>query len=130
MAGCNSLPTSGPYARDIIDGAATSLVNEPREVVFDYALVDINRTVLDEVVALGPGSFFKSFGTGHGPAPIIRVGVGDVVQVSIFESSAGGLFIPTEGGLRPGNFVTLPPQVVDRSGTITIPFAGQVQAVG
>jgi len=130
LAGCNSLPTSGPYARDIIDGAATSLVNEPREVVFDYALVDINRTVLDEVVALGPGSFFKSFGTGHGPAPIIRVGVGDVVQVSIFESSAGGLFIPTEGGLRPGNFVTLPPQVVDRSGTITIPFAGQVQAVG
>lgn len=130
LAGCNSLPTSGPYSRDIIDGAATSLVNEPREVVFDYALVDINRAVLDEVVAVGPGSFFRSFGRGRGPAPAIRVGVGDVVQVSIFESSAGGLFTSAEGGLRAGNFVTLPPQVVDRSGTITVPFAGQVQAVG
>lgn len=130
FAGCNALPTSGPYSRDIIDGAAVSLVNEPREVVFDYVLVDINRAVLDEVVAVGPGSFFKSFGGGRGPAPAIRVGVGDVVQVSIFESSAGGLFIPVEGGLRAGNFVTLPPQVVDRSGTITVPFAGQVQANG
>lgn len=130
VSGCNALPTSGPYSRDIIDGAAVSLVNEPREVVFDYALVDINRTVLDEVAAVGPGSFFKSFGGGRGPAPAIRVGVGDVVQVSIFESSAGGLFTPTEGGIRPGNFVTLPPQTVDRSGTITVPFAGQVQASG
>ena len=130
VTGCTALPTSGPYSRDIIDGAAASLVNEPREVVFDYVLVDINRAVLDEVAAIGPGSFFKSFGSGRGPAPAIRVGIGDVVQVSIFESSAGGLFTPTEGGIRPGNFVTLPPQVVDRSGTITVPFAGQVQASG
>lgn len=130
FAGCNALPSSGPNSRDIIDGASVSLVNEPREVVLDYVLVDINRLVLDEVAAVGPGSFFKSFGRGRGPAPAIRVGVGDVVQVSIFESSAGGLFIPVEGGLRSGNFVTLPPQVVDRSGTITVPFAGQVQASG
>ena len=33
-----------------------------------------------------------------------------------------------EAGARPGNFVTLPTQEVDRSGTITIPFAGQVTA--
>lgn len=130
LAGCNSLPASGPYARDVIENAATSAVNEPRQVVFDYALVDINRAVLDEAAAVGPGSFFKSFGMGRGPAPAIRVGIGDVVQVSIFESSAGGLFLPAEGGIRPGNFVTLPPQVVDRSGTITVPFAGQVQAAG
>ena len=58
------------------------------------------------------------------------MGVGDVVQVSIFESSSGGLFIPAEAGVRPGNFVTLPVQTVDRSGTITIPFAGDVPAAG
>jgi polysaccharide export outer membrane protein len=61
---------------------------------------------------------------------VIRVGVGDVVQVSIFESSAGGLFIPAEAGSRPGNFVTIPSQTVDRSGTISVPFAGQVPAAG
>ena len=130
LAGCTALPTSGPYSRDIIGGAAVSLVNEPRDVAFDYALIDINRAVLDEVVAVSPGSFFKSFGGGRGPAPVIRVGVGDVVHVSIFESSSGGLFIPAEAGVRPGNFITLPPQTVDRTGTITVPFAGQVQAAG
>jgi polysaccharide biosynthesis/export protein len=67
---------------------------------------------------------------GRGAAPIIRIGVGDVVQVAIFESSSGGLFIPSEAGVRPGNFVSLPPQEVDRNGTITVPYAGQVSVVG
>jgi polysaccharide export outer membrane protein len=54
-----------------------------------------------------------------------------VVQVSIFESTSGGLFIPAEtAGLRPGNFVTLPSQTVDRTGAISVPFAGQVPAAG
>jgi polysaccharide export outer membrane protein len=82
------------------------------------------------VVNIGPDSFFRTFGSDKGPPPVIRIGVGDVVQVSIFESSAGGLFIPAEAGVRPGNFVTLPSQTVDRSGAITVPFAGQVQAAG
>jgi polysaccharide export outer membrane protein len=86
--------------------------------------------VLDHVVDIGPGSFFKSFGSRRRTPGAIRVGVGDVVQVSIFESSAGGLFIPAEAGARPGNFVTFPPQMVDRGGTISVPFAGQVQASG
>jgi polysaccharide export outer membrane protein len=130
IAGCTGLPTSGPYARSIIDGATTSLVAEPGKVVFDYALLDISRAVLDKVVAVGPGSFYKTFGTKRGGPALIRVGVGDVVQVSIFESSAGGLFIPAEAGSRPGNFVTIPSQTVDRSGTISVPFAGQVPAAG
>ncbi len=93
-------------------------------------LLDINRTVLDFAVNVGPESFFRTFGNGKGPAPVIRIGVGDVVQISIFESSAGGLFIPAEAGVRPGNFVTLPSQTVDRSGTISVPFAGQIPAAG
>jgi polysaccharide export outer membrane protein len=130
LAGCTALPTSGPSHRDIADGASASVVSERDTVVFDYVLLDINRPILDNAVHVGPGSFFRSFGTGRGPAPILRVGVGDVVQVSIFESSAGGLFIPAEAGVRPGNFVTLPSQLVDRVGTITVPFAGEVPAAG
>jgi polysaccharide export outer membrane protein len=93
-------------------------------------LVDINKTVLQYQPDVGPGSFFGTFGRTSGPAPVIRVGVGDVVQVSIFESAAGGLFIPSEAGVRPGNFVTLPPQQVDSSGTINVPYAGSIQARG
>src|SRR5262249_18311194 len=96
----------------------------------DYVLVDINRTVLENAIDLGPESFFHTFGTGRGPAPVIRVGVGDAVQVSIFESSAGGLFIPAEAGVRPGNFVTLPSQTVDRNGNIKVPYAGEIRGEG
>lgn len=130
LAACTSLPTSGPSHRDIEGGAASALLSDRHSVVFEYALVDIDKHVLDNVADIGPGSFYRSFGTRKGPAPVIRVGVGDVVQVSIFESTSGGLFIPAEAGVRPGNFVTLPVQTVDRGGTITVPFAGQVPAAG
>jgi polysaccharide export outer membrane protein len=60
----------------------------------------------------------------------IRVGVGDILTVTIFESQAGGLFIPQEAGSRPGNFVQLPPQQVDRAGNISVPFGGTVRAAG
>jgi polysaccharide export outer membrane protein len=120
----------GPNHRAIELGASTTLSAERHTVALDYALVDVTSNVLEYSVNIGPDSFFKTFGSRPGPAPIIRVGVGDVVQVTVFESSAGGLFIPAEAGVRPGNFVTFPSQLVDRSGHITVPFAGDVQASG
>jgi polysaccharide biosynthesis/export protein len=130
LSGCHVLPAGGPQYRDISGGAAAALVSQRETVAFNYVLLDINRVVLDHVADIGPGSFFRSFGKGYSPAPVIRVGVGDIVQISIFESSSGGLFIPTEAGVRPGNFVTLPTQEVDRVGNVTVPYAGQVPVVG
>jgi polysaccharide export outer membrane protein len=60
----------------------------------------------------------------------IKFGIGDVVSVTIFEAAAGGLFIPTEAGVRPGNFVTLPDQTVDNDGNISVPYAGLIKAAG
>ena len=130
LSGCHVLPAGGPRHRDISGGAAAALLSERDTVVFNYVLLDINRVVLEHVADIGPGSFFRSFGKGYGPAPVIRVGVGDIVQIAIFESSSGGLFIPSEAGVRPGNFVTLPTQEVDRAGNVTVPYAGQVPVVG
>jgi polysaccharide export outer membrane protein len=130
LAGCNALPSSGPHHYDIADGAAASLLSERNTVAFNYVLLDVNRVVLDNVVEIGPGSFFRTFGKARGPAPVIRIGVGDVVQITIFEAAAGGLFIPAEAGVRPGNFVTLPLQEVDRAGNVTVPYAGLVPVVG
>jgi polysaccharide biosynthesis/export protein len=128
VASCTALPVNGPDHRSISIGATASVTSDER-VVLDYVLLDINRNVLDFVASVGPESFFRTFGAkAHGSAPVIRVGVGDILQVSVFESSSGGLFIPTEAGSRPGNYVTLPPQTVDRSGNITVPFGGRIAA--
>ena len=59
-----------------------------------------------------------------------QFGVGDVVSVTIFEAAAGGLFIPSEASVRPGNFVTLPNQEVDNNGNISVPYAGNIRAQG
>jgi polysaccharide biosynthesis/export protein len=130
LAACTQLPVDGPQYRDITTGATSTLRAERGAVAFDYVLVDVTRSVVELVDSIGPDSFFRTFGAGHEPAPAIRVGVGDIVQVSIFESAAGGLFIPAEAGVRPGNFVTLPPQTIDRAGTVTVPYAGNVRASG
>ena len=53
-----------------------------------------------------------------------------MISVTIFEAAAGGLFIPAEAGVRPGNFVQLPNQNVDTSGNITVPYAGAIKAAG
>ena len=50
--------------------------------------------------------------------------------MTVFEAGAGGLFIPLEAGVRPGNFITLPNQSVDNSGNITVPYAGAIRAKG
>ena len=54
----------------------------------------------------------------------------DILSVTIFEAAAGGLFIPSEAGVRPGNFVNIPNQPIDTEGNITIPYAGKIKAGG
>ena len=56
--------------------------------------------------------------------------MGDIVGVTIFEATSGGLFIPAEAGVRPGNFVTIPNQAVDINGNISVPYAGNIRARG
>jgi polysaccharide export outer membrane protein len=64
------------------------------------------------------------------PPKDIRFGIGDIVSVTVFEASTGGLFIPSEAGVRPGNFITMPTQAVDSQGNISVPYAGTIRAKG
>ena len=127
--GCAMLPDSGPARRTVEAQATTTLGESSSGSILQYALVELNRFVLPFVSDPGPGSLFRTFGAGHGPVPEIKVGVGDTVQVTLFEAQAGGLFIPTDAGSRPGNFVALPAQTVDSKGFITVPYAGQVRVL-
>lgn len=129
LAGCSMLPASGPQA-GVIQGQASLTLPGGAEVALKYALVDLTKPVLSVLHDAGPGSLFRSFGTGRGGPPEIVVGVGDTVQVTIFESAAGGLFIPNDAGSRPGNFIQLPSQTVDQAGFISVPYAGAIRAKG
>ena len=129
VGGCSALPASGPRTRDIVSGATVSDISDPLKK-FKYALIDLTRPVLDILGEQEPGSLFQTFGAGRSGPPQTTVGIGDTVQVTIFESKGGGLFIPADAGARPGNYVQLPGQSVDQKGYITVPYAGAILAKG
>lgn len=131
LSACSQLPVDGPTRQAITGNASAGLTNPPGAVVYDYALVDINPVVLDCLANAGEESLYKAFGRAGAAerrAPAVRIGEGDVLDVSIFESSGGGLF--QGGGNRAGNFVTLPNQTVSSSGAISVPYAGAVNVAG
>jgi polysaccharide biosynthesis/export protein len=120
-SGCSFFPIAGPNSLAIDVGLS--------EVGLDYGLVKLTPQVIKILAEYGPLSISATFGDRR-PPPEIRFGIGDVVSVTIFEAAAGGLFIPIEAGVRPGNFVTLPNQPIDTAGNITVPYAGAVKAAG
>jgi polysaccharide export outer membrane protein len=72
---------------------------------------------------------FKGSFPDKRPRPNQVIGVGDVLNISIFEAAPGGLFTPGQAaGARPGNFVDLPAQAVDQKGEIHVPYAGEIPA--
>ncbi|AWB23646.1 polysaccharide export protein [Methylobacterium currus] len=120
----------GPNGNEIRSGA-TAILTQPGQAVA-FVMLDLNPAVVQAANSrtrgLGPlfGRIRSGAASGQG-----SVGVGDIVTITIFEATSGGLFIPPEGAAtRGGNFVPIPPQQVEASGFITVPFAGAVRAAG
>jgi len=121
-AACGSLPASGPPASTI--NAAATTAAPP----FDVVALDV--ATADFLAAWQPQSLYAAFGEGGG-APDLRIGVGDEVVVTIFEAASGGLFSGEAGALGTASkSVALPPQPVARSGSISVPYVGEVAAAG
>jgi len=122
-AGCDTLlfPSAGP--NPLVIRSETTWHGPP------YGLVTLTPDVVRTLEEFGPVTLTGLFGDRR-PPPEIKFGIGDVVSVSIFEAAAGGLFIPAEASVRPGNFVSLPNQPIDTKGYISVPYAGLVPAAG
>ena len=119
--GCSAFPTAGPASSDVRAGQWYS-------EGLQYALVRLTPDV-EKVLERNSTRIGQVFTDRRGPSEI-RFGIGDIVSVTVFEAGVGGLFIPVEAGVRPGNFITLPNQSVDTNGNITVPYAGTIRAKG
>jgi polysaccharide export outer membrane protein len=120
LGGCGWMSASGPDVRDILSGQ-----RDPTSL--NYAIVKVTPKVIEVQSRYLPRLI--AFEKNSRPRDI-TFGDGDIVSVTIFEAASGGLFIPTEGGVRPGNFVSIPNQAVDIHGNISIPYAGSIRARG
>lgn len=131
--GCTALPNSGPTVGEL-DAAQKAGAGGLYEAANGVAVVfvDVNAAIAQKAFRnTGSDSLSGRFADRR-PAPDVRIAPGDTLTVTIFESSAGGLFSPPTNSvsMNGGNFVTLPLQVVGKDGKITIPYAGPIQASG
>lgn len=120
LSGCGLFPMSGPAGMDILAGQ-----RDPTSL--SYAVVKVTPKIVEVLSKNAPRLIV--FNDRSRPRNIV-FGIGDILSITIFESSSGGLFIPGEGGVRPGNFITIPNQAVDVQGNISIPYAGAIRALG
>jgi polysaccharide export outer membrane protein len=120
VAGCSFFPIDGPTSVDVLSQKSETM---------PYALIKLTPETIDIIQAYEPKGLAGAF-VDRRPSATIKFGIGDIISTTIFEATAGGLFIPLDAGSRPGNFVTLPDQAVDDNGFISIPFAGTIRAAG
>lgn len=128
LSGCAGfIPLDAPDAVSTQTNAA--LVTEPTAPLA-YALMPANPAVLQATNSLTDTSGMVFGRLPGGNYRDVKIGIGDIVTVTVYEAQAGGLFIPREAGVRPGNFVDIPRQQVDESGNINIPYAGSIKVSG
>jgi polysaccharide export outer membrane protein len=127
LPACSLLPASGPYS-DLVEGNSTAGVRSGASL--PYALVDVSADTIGFLSQPNLVSFKGEFPDKRSK-PNQVIGVGDVLNISIFEAAPGGLFTPGQAaGARPGNFVDLPAQAVDQKGSIYVPYAGEIPSAG
>lgn len=137
LAACSALPASGPYSANILADTKVHLSGEaqfpdghPDKQEPKYTLVEINEHTIDVISKYRKVNAHNSNWPKNTSPHVTKIEVGDSIEITIFEQNAGGLFVQEGAGIRPGNFISLPPQIVDRTGFITVPYAGQIKAAG
>lgn len=130
LAGCASLPTSGPTGSQLTSSIAETQAQLP-----------IQLAEVESVADLPPPPVAASSAqlTDLPPPPTDMVGPGDILEITIYEAGVT-LFAPGGGSAggsaaqiaaSPGvQAQRLPPTRVNDNGDITIPYAGRLHVVG
>ena len=129
LAGCASLPSSGPTAGEILRKAA------PDRNAIGMRVVDVDGPILAQVAALDAGV--------QAGAPTLAsltragrndtVGPGDQLDIAVFEVGAslfGGARGTADGYDPSAQAQRFPTVTVDRNGAIRLPYAGTLEVAG
>ena len=126
LSGCAGfLPTVGPSAHVI------QATKEPVGTA-GIQVVDVDDAVTRKLLTQRTDHLFSE---SLRDAPVHRtVGAGDELEVSIWEAAPATLFstatVQLPGAIETSHATTLPPQIVDDQGFISVPFAGRIAVAG
>ncbi len=129
LAGCATLPSSGPTGKQIEKTAVEPGDGSPIQLVEIRTATDIPTAISDgSPPALLPATT---------PSPTDMVGPGDILDISIYEAgvtlfaSSANASQLTQMTSNPGVQVQkLPPTRIDDQGEIAIPYAGTLHVAG
>ncbi|WP_175811823.1 polysaccharide biosynthesis/export family protein [Burkholderia contaminans] len=128
LAGCaGAIPTSGPSRSQIDDaGQAPNATG--------IQVVDVTDDVARKLLAERTHSDFSA-ALGNGTAFQRQLGVGDTIEVSIWEAPPATLFGAAQSDAKTGvgsgaHATVLPDQMIDGDGNVSVPFIGLVRAAG
>jgi len=126
LAGCSSLPSSGPSGKQVLDAP-----NSPSTP--GIQLVDLTGPVARKVIESQKHKLFSEIFESSNKGRFI-LSPGDFVEISIWEAPPTTLFgISTtddKGATGIAKATVIPEQMVNDNGLITVPFAGQIKAGG
>lgn len=128
LAGCATLPSSGPTGRQIEKSATVPKTGTPIQ------LVQIEKAA--DVPAVVNAALPAALLTDVAQTPTDMVGPGDILDINIYEAGVT-LFASSGAGSVAGQLSApgvqvqkLPPTRVDDLGDITIPYAGTMHVAG
>lgn len=128
LSACSSLPSSGPTGKQLQSAAVA------RGVVDGYRIVELSTLADLPPAVRGAPEFSRDY---MPPRPTDLIGAGDVLDISIYESGislfggATNAAAAVAAGFDPSSKVEkLPPARVSDSGTVRIPYVGQVTIAG
>ena len=127
LSGCGTypswLPSAGPNAKQVSASTQSATVT-------GIQVVDMTDAVARKVLASQKRALFSE--TLSGSVDTGKVGTGDVIEISIWEAPPANLFgsatVDPRSGPSGAHMTTLPQQMVNRAGTINVPFVRAIQA--
>ena len=126
LSACGLIPSAGPTRQQVGEPGGGQEAGIGR-----YVVVDVDDRTVETLSRMAPSSFSGQF-NDYRPAGPQSLGIGDFVQVTLWEAAAGGLFSApaldrTGTGARSAS---IPEQQVGQDGSITVPYAGRIRVAG
>ena len=130
ITGCAQLPTSGPNARQIEastagPGAAAIQIVEVDDAVTRRLLAQRAQHLFSETLGQAAGPY-----EGIGPGDVLEISIWEAPPATLFGTPSSATGSDSRASSSAARAVTLPDQMVDRDGSINVPFAGKVPAAG
>lgn len=123
LNGCSTVASNGPLARAIIQ--ASDNKGRAATVEYDYVfdVIEVDAIIAEQVSQYRPMTLKRAFGVGNGTISP-RIGVGDRLEITIFEAGPDGLFSTQEAKSTTISVVVQP------NGNASIPYIGSFQFAG